>query len=128
MTPAPEDGLRSVTDRSLPSNPPPLTAAEPPWDAAGTGYRREWVLFCDYAAATGQPALPTTVPTLTGFFTALPAAQPPKHGGSGSARSRAHRRSGHLLPRPETGPAAPPLSQPRRVRQPVVPTALTQAR
>ncbi|MBN9795536.1 hypothetical protein DMP17_44265 [Pseudonocardia sp. TMWB2A] len=80
---------------------------------AGPGYAREWALFCDYAAATGQPALPTTVATLAGFFTAVPA-RPATLGRRVRAIAAAHRHAGHLLLRPDTGPAAPPASRPAR--------------
>jgi hypothetical protein len=67
--------------------------------AAGPGYVREWTLFCDYAAATNQPALPTTLATLAGFFTQLPVR------GTTPARriaaiAAAHRNAGYLLQRP----------------------------
>jgi len=74
-------------------------------------------LFCDYATATGQPALPTTVATLAGFFTALPA-RPATQARRVRAIATAHRRAGHLLNRPPRGPAAPPdpRSRPRAAR------------
>jgi len=75
-------------------------------DAAGPGYVGEWGLFCDYTAATDQPALPTTVAALTGFLTAAPA-RPATLARRIRAIAAAHRRAGYLLTRPDTGPAAP---------------------
>ncbi len=75
-------------------------------EAAGPGYASEWGLFCDYAAATDQPALPTTVAALTGFLAALPA-RPGTVARRVRAIAAAHRRAGYLLTRPEHGPAAP---------------------
>jgi hypothetical protein len=72
-------------------------------------------LFCDYAAAIGQPALPTTVPTLVGFFAAVPA-RPATQARRVRAIAAAHRQTGYLLPRPETGPAALPRPRPRAAR------------
>ncbi|MEV1295893.1 hypothetical protein [Pseudonocardia sp. NPDC049635] len=89
-----------------------MGCAEPLRDAAGAGYRREWALFCDYAAATGQPALPTTVAALAGFFTALPA-RPATQARRIRAIAAAHRRAGHILARPQNGPAALPDPTPR---------------
>jgi hypothetical protein len=81
--------------------------------AAGPGYAREWALFCDYTAATGQPALPTTVTALTGFLTQVPAR------GTTPARrvaaiAAAHRHAGYLPPRPThtTQTATPDTDQP----------------
>ncbi|PKB41405.1 hypothetical protein ATL51_0071 [Pseudonocardia alni] len=99
-----------MTDRAGPG-----PAASPPRDAAGAGYGREWALFCDYAAAIGQPALPTTVPTLVGFFAAVPA-RPATQARRVRAIAAAHRQTGYLLPRPETGPAALPRPRPRAAR------------
>jgi len=85
-------------------------------DAAGPGYVGEWALFCEYATATDQPALPTTVAALTGFLAALPA-RPATVARRIRAIAAAHRRAGHLLTRPEDGPAAPrthPAPAPRR--------------
>ncbi len=87
-------------------------------DAAGPGYVGEWALFCEYAAATDQPALPTTVAALTGFLAALPA-RPATVARRVRAIAAAHRRAGYLLTRPEHGPAAPhthlrPAPMPRR--------------
>ncbi|WP_143510710.1 hypothetical protein [Pseudonocardia sp. Ae717_Ps2] len=65
------------------------------------------MLFCDYATATGQPALPTTVATLVGFFAALPA-RPATQVRRVRAIAAAHRWAGHLLARPQNGPAALP--------------------
>lgn len=107
MTPVP-DAARSTAGRA-----DPATHKEPPRDAAGVGYGREWALFCDYAAATGQPALPTTVATLAGFFAAVPA-RPATQARRVRAIAAAHRHAGHLLPRPDTGPAAPPAPRPAR--------------
>ncbi len=73
--------------------------------AAGPGYAGEWALFCDYATATDQPALPTTVAALTGFLAALPA-RPVTVARRVRAIAAAHRRAGYLLTRPDTGPAA----------------------
>lgn len=101
---------RAMTDRAGPA-----PAASSPRDAAGAGYGREWALFCDYAAATRQPDLPTTVPTLVGFFTALPA-RPATQARRVRAIAVAHRQAGYLLPRPETGPAALPRPRPRAAR------------
>lgn len=84
-------------------------------DAAGPSYAGEWALFCDYATATGQPALPTTVATLTGFLTALPA-RPATLARRIRAIATAHRHAGHLLDRPDGGPAAPSPPVPRRPR------------
>ncbi len=81
-------------------------------EAAGPGYAGEWGLFCDYAAATDQPALPTTVAALTGFLAALPA-RPGTVARRVRAIAAAHRRAGHLLTRPEHGPAAPPSTRRR---------------
>jgi hypothetical protein len=64
-------------------------------------------LSCDYAAATDQPALPTTVDALVGFFAALPA-RPRTTARRVRAIAAAHRRAGYLLERPDTAPAAPP--------------------
>ena len=100
MTPTTDEARRPAVDTA------PLR------DAAGAGYRREWVLFCDYAAATGQPALPTTVATLAGFFAALPA-RPATQARRVRAIAAAHRRAGHLLDRPPSGPAARPDPAPR---------------
>ncbi len=72
-------------------------------------------MFCDYAAAIGQPALPTTVPTLVGFFAAVPA-RPATQARRVRAIAAAHRQTGYLLPRPETGPAALPRPRPRAAR------------
>jgi hypothetical protein len=65
----------------------------------GPGYTSEWALFCDYTAAVGQPALPTTLAALTGFLTQVPA--------RGATRARrvaaiaaAHRHAGYLFARP----------------------------
>lgn len=69
-------------------------------------------MFCDYATATGQPALPTTVAALAGFFAALPA-RPATQARRVRAIATAHRRAGHLLDCPQTGPAALPDSTPR---------------
>ena len=84
--------------------------------AAGPGYAGEWALFCDYAAATDQPALPTTVAALAGFLTALPA-RPATVARRVRAIAAAHRHAGHLLTRPDHGPAAlepaPQLGRPR---------------
>jgi len=83
-------------------------------DAAGPGYTGEWALFCDYAEATNQPALPTTVAALTGFLAALPA-RPVTVARRVRAIAAAHRSAGHLLTRPDTGPAAAgPAAAPRR--------------
>ena len=80
--------------------------------AAGMGYRREWELFCDYTAATGHPTLPTTLAALAGFLGALPA-RPATTARRVRAIADAHRRAGHLLERPVTGPAAPaPMMRP----------------
>ncbi|BBG05713.1 MULTISPECIES: hypothetical protein [Pseudonocardia] len=84
-------------------------------DAAGPSYAREWALFCDYTTATGQPVLPTTVDTLTGFFTALPA-RPATLARRVRAIAAAHRRAGYLLSRPDHGPAAPPPPRPAQQR------------
>lgn len=86
-----------------------------PRGAAGPSYAGEWGLFCDYATATGQPTLPTTVATLTGFLTALPA-RPATLARRVRAIAAAHRRAGHLLDRPDIGPAAPSPSVARRPR------------
>jgi hypothetical protein len=67
--------------------------------AAGPGYRREWALFRDYTAATGQPTLPTTVAALTGFLTQVPA-RASTQGRRVAAIAAAHRNTGHLLNRP----------------------------
>lgn len=84
-------------------------------DAAEPGYVREWEweLFCDYTAATAQPALPTSLAALTGFFTALPA-RPNTVARRVRAIAAAHRRAGYLLERPDTGPGAPPPAGLRR--------------
>lgn len=83
--------------------------------AAGPGYAREWALFCDYAAATGQPALPTTVHALSGFLTQV--------SGRGTTLARraaaiaaAHRSAGYFLERP-TPAADNPENIPTRTRQ-----------
>ena len=81
----------------------PTTHGSP--TAAGPGYAGEWALFCDYTTATGQPALPTTVDALTGFLHSLPA-RPTTVARRVRAIAAAHRRAGHLLARPATGPAA----------------------
>ncbi|MBP2371728.1 hypothetical protein [Pseudonocardia parietis] len=84
-------------------------------DTVAPGYAGEWALFCDYTTATGQPTLPTTVDALTGFFTALPA-RPATLARRVRAIAAAHRRAGHLLSRPDDGPAAlapPPTPQQR---------------
>ncbi|SFO55371.1 hypothetical protein SAMN05216207_10868 [Pseudonocardia ammonioxydans] len=83
--------------------------------AAGPSYVGEWALFCDYTTARGQPALPTTVDALTGFFTALPA-RPATLARRVRAIAAAHRRAGYLLSRPDHGPAAPPPPRPARHR------------
>ncbi len=89
-------------------------------DAAGPGYVGEWALFCDYATATDQPALPTTVAALTGFLAALPA-RPATVARRIRAIAAAHRRAGHLLTRPP--PAPPPLTaKSTRSRRPDDPT------
>jgi len=85
--------------------------------AAGPGYVGEWGLFCDYAAATDQPPLPTTVAALTGFLTAAPA-RPATLARRVRAIAAAHRRAGYLLARPDTGPAAPRLASERRRPEP----------
>jgi hypothetical protein len=77
--------------------------------AADFGYAREWALFCDYTAATGQPALPTTLTALTGFLTQIPAR------GTTPARrvaaiAAAHRNAGYLLQRP-TGAPPPAITE-----------------
>ncbi|WP_145984235.1 hypothetical protein [Pseudonocardia sp. EC080610-09] len=79
-----------------------------PYAAAGPGYAGEWALFCDYTTATSQPTLPTTVAALTGFLTTLPA-RPATVARRVRAIAAAHRRAGHLLQRPDIGPAAPPI-------------------
>ncbi|MEV1294844.1 hypothetical protein [Pseudonocardia sp. NPDC049635] len=107
MTPTFETAARPVAGRA-----DPAAHEEPLRDAAGTGYRREWALFCDYATATGQPALPTTVAALAGFLAALPA-RPATQARRVRAIADAHRRAGHLLNRPQHGPAAPPDPTPR---------------
>lgn len=86
-----------------------------PREAAGPSYAGEWGLFCDYATASAQPALPTTVAALTGFLTALPA-HPATLARRIRAIATAHRRAGYLLDRPDSGPAAPPPPRPRRPR------------
>jgi len=86
-------------------------------DAAGPSYAGEWALFCDYATATGQPALPTTVAALTGFLTTLPA-RPATLARRVRAIATAHRHAGHLLNRPDIGPAAPAPPVQRRPRWP----------
>ena len=78
-------------------------------DAAEPGYVGEWALFYDYAAATDQPALPTTVAALTGFLAALPA-RPATVARRVRAIAAAHRRAGYPLTRPEHGPAAPHIN------------------
>jgi hypothetical protein len=77
--------------------------------AAGAGYAREWGLFCDYTAATGQPTLPTTVAAMTGFLTQVPA-RGSTVGRRVAAIAAAHRAAGHLLDRPydETATTARP--------------------
>jgi len=105
--PALDHTAAATTDLPHPDAPP---------DAAGPGYASEWELFCDYTTATDQPALPTTVPALTGFLAALPA-RPATVARRIRAIAAAHRRAGHLLTRPEDGPAAPrthPAPAPRR--------------
>ena len=82
--------------------------------AAGVGYAGEWGLFCDYTAAIGQPALPTTLAALTGFLAALPA-RPATLARRVRAIAAAHRRAGYLLERPAGGPGASP-SAPARTR------------
>ncbi len=84
-------------------------------DAAGPGYVGEWALFCEYATATDQPALPTTVAALTGFLAALPA-RPATVARRVRAIAAAHRRAGYLLTRPEDGPAAPAPTSTRPLR------------
>jgi hypothetical protein len=81
--------------------------------AAGPGYAGEWALFCDYTAATDHPTLPTSVPALTGFFRALPC-RPATAARRVRAIAAAHRHAGHLLTRPDTGPAAPRPTPTRR--------------
>jgi len=93
---------------------PDLAHPEARPEAAGPGYASEWGLFCDYTTATDQPALPTTVAALTGFLAALPA-RPATVARRVRAIAAAHRRAGHLLTRPDTGPAASrPAAAPRR--------------
>ncbi len=82
-------------------------------DAAGSGYAGEWALFCDYTAATRQPALPTTTAVLLGFLATMPA-RPATQARRVRAIAAAHRRDGHLLARPDTGPAAAPPAPLRR--------------
>ena len=65
----------------------------------GPGYTREWALFCDYTAAVGQPALPTTVGALTGFLADIPAA-PATQARRVAAIAAAHRAAGYFLSRP----------------------------
>lgn len=93
-------------DQPTPTTSPGATAAESA--PVGQSYPAEWALFCDYAAATDQPALPTTVDALTGFLAAVPAA-PATVARRIRAIAAAHRRAGHLLERPAawTDPRAP---------------------
>ncbi|MEV1296035.1 hypothetical protein [Pseudonocardia sp. NPDC049635] len=107
MTPIPGEASRPAADHAG-----PVSDTAPLRDAAGAGYRREWVLFCDYTTATGQPALPTTVAALAGFFAALPA-RPATQARRVRAIADAHRRAGHLLDHPQSGPAALPGPAPR---------------
>lgn len=88
---------------------------EAPHSAAGPGYAREWALFRDYAAATGQPALPTTVDALTGFLTHVPA-RPATQARRIAAIVAAHRNAGHLLARPTAAPGVE--STPAGMRRP----------
>ena len=67
--------------------------------AAGGGYAGEWALFCDYTAAVGQPALPTTLAALTGFLTQVPA-RASTQARRVAAIAAAHRHAGYLLERP----------------------------
>jgi hypothetical protein len=73
--------------------------AQGPLPPVGPGYIREWALFCDYTAAVGQPALPTTLKALTGFLTQVPA-----HGTTRGRRvaaiAAAHRHAGYLFDHP----------------------------
>jgi len=65
-------------------------------------------------APPNQPALPTTLAALTGFL-AAPTGRPATVARRVRAIAAAHRRAGHLLTRPDTGPAAPhPTPRPRR--------------
>ena len=70
------------------------------------GYPGEWALFCDYAAAVGEPALPTTVSALTGFLTRVPA-RPATQARRVAAIAAAHRHAGYLLERPTPGVERP---------------------
>ncbi|WP_060577572.1 MULTISPECIES: hypothetical protein [unclassified Pseudonocardia] len=90
-----------------------VEVASAPRDGAGPGYVGEWALFCDYATATDQPALPTTVAALTGFLTALPA-RSDTLARRVRAIATAHRRAGYLLSRPDDGSAAPTPPRPTR--------------
>ena len=81
--------------------------------AAGRGYRREWALFRDYATATDQPCLPTTLTALTGFLTQLPCA-PATRARRVAAIAAAHRRSGHLPPADHASARTPPSPGPAR--------------
>lgn len=107
---------------STPPSPPSSTtepAAAAAGDlpgAAGPGYAREWALFCDYTTATDQPTLPATVEALVGFLRALPAA-PTTTARRIRAIAAVHRGAGHLLARPDTGPAAP-ATRPRQPGRP----------
>ena len=75
--------------------------------AAGPGYLGELGAFLRlHHRPADQPALPTTVPALTGFLAALPA-RPATVARRIRAIAAAHRRAGYLLTRPEHGPAAP---------------------
>lgn len=72
--------------------------------AVGPGYAHEWALFCDYTAAVGQPALPTTLAALTGFLTQVPA-RAGTRGRRVAAIAAAHRHAGYLFEHPT--PARP---------------------
>jgi hypothetical protein len=74
---------------------------------AGAGYAREWALFCDYTAATGQPTLPTTVAAVAGFLAQIPA-RASTRGRRVAAIAAAHRDAGYLLARPTADPTGDP--------------------
>jgi hypothetical protein len=85
----------------VPPETPPGSPARPddaPAPAPG-GYAREWSLFADYCTATAQPALPTSLAALRGFFRQVPG-KPATLRRRLRAIAAAHRAAGVLLYQP----------------------------
>jgi hypothetical protein len=83
----------------MPVDPSGVATGATPERFAPRAYPAEWGLFVDYCAAADQPALPTSLAALRGFFTEVSAA-PATRRRRLLAISRAHRDAGVLLYRP----------------------------